>query len=105
MTDLPALRELLRRSVLTLAAVPDSDLRYRLGPRPHGRNSCAMHGTHTAARHHASARSTQPARISRFTSRRCPGWPGTERTYGEETVRVFRGLVLRSGNVAAAGTG
>ena len=33
MTDLPALRELLRRSVRTLAAIPDSNLRDRYGPR------------------------------------------------------------------------
>lgn len=30
--SLPALREVLRRSVLTLGVVPDTDLRFRLGP-------------------------------------------------------------------------
>ena len=89
MTDLPALRELLRRSVLTLAAVPDSDLRYRLGART---------AWPEFVRHARDAYGSAPPRFRTFHPTRqdlsnyleALSWLAWyQRTHGVETVRVF----------------
>ena len=87
--DLAALRELLRRSVLTLAAVPDSDLRYRGGPNT---------AWPEFMRHARDAYGAAPPRFRTFEPTRQDltvylealswlAWYG--RTFGEETVRLF----------------
>ena len=89
MVDIQTLRDLLRRSVLTLAAVPDSDLRYRLGPRT---------AWPEFVRHARDAYGSAPPRVRIFQPTRqdltiyleALSWLGWyRRTYGEETVRVF----------------
>ena len=87
--DLPALRELLRRSVLTLAAVPDSDLRYRLGPRT---------AWPEFVRHARDAYGSAPPRFRTFHPTRqdlsnyleALSWLAWyQRTHGPQTVRIF----------------
>jgi hypothetical protein len=89
MTDTAALRELLRRSVLTLAAVPDSDLRYRIGPRT---------AWPEFVRHARDAYGSAPPRFRSFHPNRADltvylevlSWlDWYRRDYGAETVRVF----------------
>jgi hypothetical protein len=89
MENIPALRELLRRAVLTLAAVPDSDLRYRLGPRT---------AWPEFVRHARDAYGSAPPRFRTFHPTRqdlsnyleALSWLAWyRRTYGQETVRVF----------------
>ena len=91
MVDIQRLRELLRRSVLTLAAVPDSDLRYRLGPRT---------AWPEFVRHARDAYGSAPPRFRTFHPTRqdlsiyleALSWLAWyRRNYGEETVRVFIG--------------
>ena len=89
MTDTAALRELLRRSVLTLASVPDTDLRYRIGPRTawpefvrHARDAYG----YAAPRF----RSFEPTRSDLTVYLEALSWlDWYRRTYGAETVRVF----------------
>jgi hypothetical protein len=89
MENIHALRELLRRSVLTLGAVPDSDLRHRLGPRT---------AWPEFVRHARDAYGSAPPRFKTFHPSRQDlsvylevlSWLAWyRRTYGEETVRVF----------------
>lgn len=87
-------KELLRRAVLTLAAVPDPDLRYRLG---------AKNGWPAYIRETRDAYGSAPPRYRAFhpTSRDLTmfldmlgmlGW--YEREWGSETVRLFRAWVF-----------
>ena len=89
MVDIQTLRELLRRSVLTLAAVPDSDLRFRLGPRT---------AWPEFVRHARDAYGSAPPRVRIFQPTRqdltiyleALSWLAWyRRTHGEETIRVF----------------
>lgn len=87
--DTAALRELLRRSVLTMAAVPDSDLHYRIGPRT---------AWPEFVRHARDAYGAAPPRFRNFHPTRpdltvylqALSWlDWYRRQYGQETVRVF----------------
>ena len=89
MGDIQSLRELLRRSVLTLAAVPDSDLRYRLGPRT---------AWPEFVRHARDAYGSAPPRFRTFHPTRqdlsnyleALSWLAWyQRTHGPQTVRIF----------------
>jgi hypothetical protein len=89
MENIQALRELLRRSVLTLAAVPDSDLRYRLGPR-----TAWPEFVRYARDAYGSApprfRTFQPTRQDLSNYLEALSWLAWyQRTHGSETVRIF----------------
>lgn len=89
MTDIGTVRELLRRAILTLAALPDPDIRFRLGPR------CAWPSIVQAAR---DAYGAAPPKLRTFQptptdQSRCLDVLAWLRWYelacGPETVRLF----------------
>lgn len=92
-SDIARVRELLRRAILTLAAVPDPDLRYRLGP-----TSAWPDFVRQARDAYGSAPprvrfNPTPADHSRYLD--VLAWlRWYEREYGPETIRLFAAWVF-----------